>query len=361
MAERKLRNSNFELLRIISMILIVLAHYGGHGGLIDNAETTSGHILGLFFKTGGKLGVVCFVLISTYFLCEQKFKFEALLKTILQTFFYAFLIIGILFFAGESIGFGAFIKSGLAIVYSLYWFATAYTAMYLFQPLLKKCTDSLDENKSRSVVIVMFIVLSLIPFFAGGTAYIVNTFVYFCFLFFVGSHIKKYNFKTQILKKHPLGLCIISALLIPTLSYVIEIVLNKIHILEKVGDRKYILYELNSPLMLFAGLGLFLTFKNLKPRSNKIINKFAANMFGVYLLHDNGYFRNFLWHKLFRIDSVYGKNIFIIIAHAMLCVFIIMICAAIIEFIRKYLEKFIFNTKLVNKICIKFNNWYGNI
>ena len=49
MAERKLRNSNFELLRIISMILIVLAHYGGHGGLIDNAETTSGHILGLFF------------------------------------------------------------------------------------------------------------------------------------------------------------------------------------------------------------------------------------------------------------------------------------------------------------------------
>lgn len=47
MAERKLRNSNFELLRIISMILIVLAHYGGHGGLIDNAETTSGHILGL--------------------------------------------------------------------------------------------------------------------------------------------------------------------------------------------------------------------------------------------------------------------------------------------------------------------------
>lgn len=361
MTEKKLRNSNLELLRIISMILIILAHYGGHGGLIDNAGTTSGHVLGLFLKTGGKLGVVCFVLISTFFLCEQKFKFEALLKTILQTLFYAFLIIGILFLAGEPIGFGALIKSALAIVYSLYWFVTAYTAMYLFQPLLKKCTDSLDEKKSKAVIAVMFITLSLVPFFSGGTVYIVNTFVYFCFLFFVGNHIRKYDFKTKLLKNYPLLVCVISAVLIPTFSYALEIVLNKMHMLEKLGDKKYILYELNSPLMLIAGIGLFLTFKNLKPRSNKIINKFAANMFGVYLLHDNGYFRNFLWHKLLRIDSVYDKNIFVIIAHAMLCVLIIMICAAIIEFIRKYLEKFIFNAEPLKKICLKFNGWYGNI
>ena len=34
----KIRNSNFELMRIVSMLMIVMCHTLGHGGLINNSQ-----------------------------------------------------------------------------------------------------------------------------------------------------------------------------------------------------------------------------------------------------------------------------------------------------------------------------------
>ena len=72
---QKERNSSFELLRLISMLLIVMHHYSLHGGF-DYMSTLS---LRLYFiqclNMGGKLGVNLFILISGYFLCKSNFKF----------------------------------------------------------------------------------------------------------------------------------------------------------------------------------------------------------------------------------------------------------------------------------------------
>ena len=84
----KSRLSNFELLRIISMILIVINHYVVSSGVLD-LEFNINRVILQLFGIGGKIGVTLFVLISGYFLIDSKFKMRKLLKIILETLFYS--------------------------------------------------------------------------------------------------------------------------------------------------------------------------------------------------------------------------------------------------------------------------------
>lgn len=67
------RNSSIELLRIISMILIVFHHFAFHGGFKwQTNSVTISHFWYNFIYGGGKIGVNIFVLISGYFLIDRK-------------------------------------------------------------------------------------------------------------------------------------------------------------------------------------------------------------------------------------------------------------------------------------------------
>ena len=61
------RKSNFELLRVLSILLIVSYHYVFHGGLKFQGITVNKIINDIFYMFG-ELGVNCFILISSYFL-----------------------------------------------------------------------------------------------------------------------------------------------------------------------------------------------------------------------------------------------------------------------------------------------------
>ena len=78
-AKMTTRSSNFELLRIISMLLIVASHYAYHGiwqfGTVNEGLwKTALFAKKLFtcFLEQGEVGVACFFMISGYFLIQKK-------------------------------------------------------------------------------------------------------------------------------------------------------------------------------------------------------------------------------------------------------------------------------------------------
>lgn len=87
----KKRQSNIELLRIISMILILAHHFSVHGGFnILKTSFTINRLWIQFLQFGGKIGVNIFVIISGYFLITSKgIKISKVLKLWLQLFFYS--------------------------------------------------------------------------------------------------------------------------------------------------------------------------------------------------------------------------------------------------------------------------------
>ena len=74
----QLRDSNIELYRIISMLLIVAHYYVVNSGLtygggpIYKDALSFPSLFLLVFGAWGKIGINCFVLITGYFMCKSK-------------------------------------------------------------------------------------------------------------------------------------------------------------------------------------------------------------------------------------------------------------------------------------------------
>ena len=88
------RNNSLDLLRILSMFMVVILHVFGSSGLLRDT-LVPGHYnwyIGHIMHTFSYQAVNCFILISGYFLCTAKFKLKKLLYIYIQVFFYSVII-----------------------------------------------------------------------------------------------------------------------------------------------------------------------------------------------------------------------------------------------------------------------------
>lgn len=89
----KVRDSSLELLRIISMVLIIMHHYALHGGFNLNVLPFGANKVFIeFLMVGGKLGVNCFIMITGYFMVNSKITIKKLINLICKVTIYSFVI-----------------------------------------------------------------------------------------------------------------------------------------------------------------------------------------------------------------------------------------------------------------------------
>ena len=92
--DRGKRRLNYELLRIIAMLMVITLHYLSHTNmlLLPGEEGGSKQIAGMLLESFCIVAVNVYVLISGYFLVEAGFKVKRVLILIGQVLFYVILI-----------------------------------------------------------------------------------------------------------------------------------------------------------------------------------------------------------------------------------------------------------------------------
>ena len=103
---------------------------------------------------------------------------------------------------------------------------------------------------------------------------------------------------------------------------------------------------------------MFVIFKNLKMRTSKLINYLGSITFGVYLIHDNPFFRDIMWNNIFKAERFYYVNFFVLFGHMVMVVVTLFLASALIEVIRKKGELLIFNTRILKRFVKTFNKWF---
>lgn len=355
------RNSSIELLRIISMVMIMFHHFAYHGNFEWNYnEITIPHLWYNFILMGGKVGVNIFVLISGFFLIENTerlFQPKKLLKFWGQVVFYSIttyflsIVLQINNFDIKQI-----IKICFPITYPGWWFASTYFMLYLIHPFLNKLLHDLNKNVYQYLILLLVLCWSIIPTLTTQL-FESNSLLWFITLYVIAGYAKIYGFNERLKSKHYFFLFLI----VLVCSYLISVsflVLGTkrnelaVHAIDFFGMERF-------PILLMA-LFLFMTFAKLKIKYNKWINVIASATFGVYLIHDSSYIRYYIWWNIFKINQ-YQESLFLI-PYSILVVFIIIyvLCTGI-EMVRKVLLErpyIIFVNKYVNLLINPLNKIY---
>lgn len=354
------RNSSIELLRIISMVMIMFHHFAYHGNFEWNYnEITIPHLWYNFILMGGKVGVNIFVLISGFFLIENTerlFQPKKLLKFWGQVVFYSIttyflsIVLQINNFDIKQI-----IKICFPITYPGWWFASTYFMLYLIHPFLNKLLHDLNKNVYQYLILLLVLCWSIIPTLTTQL-FESNSLLWFITLYVIAGYVKIYGFNERLKSKHYFFLFLI----VLVCSYLISVsflVLGTkrnelaVHAIDFFGMERF-------PILLMA-LFLFMTFAKLKIKYNKWINVIASATFGVYLIHDSSYIRYYIWWNIFKINQ-YQESLFLI-PYSILVVFIIYVLCTGIEMVRKVLLErpyIIFVNKYVNLLINPLNKIY---
>ena len=330
------------------MFLIVISHYSVHGGFDLNSISLIFNKVLLQISTLGNLGVNIFVLISSYFLVSKKFDIKRIIRVILQVLFYSVVIyIIFMLFGGVEFSIKTLITNCLPIMFKNYWFATTYIVLCILSPFINKVIKELEKMDLQKLIIIMFILESVLPTITLQS-FNVNSIIDFIFLYLIAAYIKLY-FKDISLKVNSKA----KKVLIISVSILLFSVLGLNILVPKYYSFYIFLFLRNSPIMIFIAVCIFILFVN-KTFYNPFINTIAKFTFGVYLIHDNPFMRNYIWSDIFK-TSQYANSSFLIL-HMFLTIIIIFVVCILIDYIRH-----ICLDKSINSLSFKIEKIYLNL
>lgn len=327
--QSEVRNSAMELLRIISMIMIVFHHFAVHGGFEFGATLSVTHFWYNLIVMGGKIGVNIFVLISGYYLIDSDKKIfdniNKIIKFVGQVWFYSvgIFLVGILTGIAD-LNIKDIIKTFFPITFSRWWFASTYFVLYLIHPYLNKLLHSIDKSLYQKLLLLLVVCWSIIPTFTSSS-FQSNSLLWFITLYAIAGYIKLYGLNKKFSTKHYSLMFLALLILTYSSSIVLTVLGNKWNFFTS-----YITYFYGQEKLtvLLISLCLFMCFSTLKMNYHKSINTLASATFGVYLIHDNKIIRKLLWIDWFK-NAQYQESLFLIPYSIIVVVIVYAICSLV--------------------------------
>lgn len=332
-----IRESNFELLRIVAMLLICILHTS-NWCLTD----TKAALLSSF----SVIGVNLFVMITGWWGVRSPLKSiikiwieVACLKVV------CCIVFSVLHATPITIA---------DIVRSLwmggYWFVTAYVGLLLFSPILERALEAKQGESDREWLKRFTVIIALLTIMNCFFGWLLKgaqinatgqTFVQMIYLYVFARYLRRLveygSFQRCALK----GFCwggyfICSALMF--IGYLIVVV--KFHLRGQSMD--WLAY--NNPIIIVSATSVFLLFAKMKIK-NGMINKIATTTFGVYILHTSCLQSDIVS----LLKTIVSDNVLVLLVSALV---LFVVCAFVswgIGLMRKYLIDHTFLQTLIEK------------
>jgi len=298
------RNVNFEILRSLCMLFIVMFHYlKSVGGVLTfDISTYPGlfnYIISTLLFILFSISVPCFVMITGFFLIRKTdFNIKRIERTWLKAFFFVVIIYGTAYLYDSNV---KHLKDIFSVLYMGFresvslWFVDYYLGLIFVSPFLAILAIHLSK-KQYQLLLAVLIFINVTVFGKFGTAMgVVNrgySLQFFVLLFFTGGYIRLYNpFQNPC---H----CLVGLFFFTFLQLLVQLVHSLFHGFGSFNQVNFVY----SGLVYFVGVFSFLWFKNTTFSSKFwiLLVKVAPYTFAVYLFHDNAYVRNLLWHSSFQ-------------------------------------------------------------
>ncbi|MCM1292003.1 MAG: acyltransferase [Bacteroides sp.] len=273
-----MRQSNIEILRIISMLMILIVHFDGASlGL----PILSGHISAMTARDAWQLsieslaivGVNCFTLISGYF--GIRLRLRTVVAFLFQCIFYATLtFVAFNLIYGFPISIPALLTQCLVITHTDLWYVPAYFGLMLIAPILNAGFDHMTSRQALTAT-GAFILFNIWAGWWWGAGFnptgytIVQLIMIYCLGRCIALHLMP-----LLAGRHR------QAMITAAAVYFGATLLTTIY---AVSDTVRA-YAYNSPLVIIASAALLVLFASFSC-SSPTVKLVARSSFAVYLIH----------------------------------------------------------------------------
>lgn len=282
------RESNIELLRILSMLGVIILHYNnrGFGGGLAYAEGSINYYLLLILESFAICAVDLFLMISGFFLCTKKDRgFSKPIELIMQVvIFNCGLFLMKLALGTETLT----VSRLLEYIIPANYFVVLYIAVYLISPYLNILIENLETKQLRLFVITYALVFSVYPTLVDMFGVITGkawwglstiglsgsedgyTVVNFMLMYIIGAYLRNDIAAFSKVQTRTIVILLLGCASILTIWALIN---------EKTA------WAYCNPVVILLSALILLLFLRLQIGVNRIINKLAEGAFSVFLLH----------------------------------------------------------------------------
>ena len=317
------RQSNFELLRILAIVSVVVSHISWHG--FSTPSHAYSYIDGIVNRVIlqclniGSLGVDIFIMISGFFLIKSSkgIDLKKIMNLIAIVWFYS-VVIYLILGPGISGAWSEILHAILPITYGSNWFVTVYIITYLLSPYINKSLMFCDEKEKRKKIFLILIGTMLFFWSFTHTFLMTECFAsdvpIFLMLYIIGGYLRLYGqeYSTRILTTCFIVLSLIWILL-PILANLSGILYVQEHITY--------FYAKNSLLTISISAVCVLLFSKLRITS-AWINRIAKYAFPIYLISDNYWVRIWIYSDVLKCRDFSNSQmlLFIILVDSLIIV-----------------------------------------
>lgn len=321
---KKQRLPNFEILRLVAMMTIVLWHLYLHGFFYLNTKTDNDFVsFSLTSATDGclyfihqcliivsRMGVNLFVMITGYFMINSRPRWDKVPVIWFQTMFYCVAIYAILVGAGiYDFSLKDFGAQFVPVYNGSYWFVTKYIGLIALAPFVNIMVRNLSRLQYRALLLVLLAMDFEIMCSFGYGKYFSGD----CSLF----HLTTVYLLAGYIRIHPVDITAKKSFIAFCLSVAAIFLLTML-------CKEFLNYRLNQPFSnmkltyafidnngftIFTSVLFFMWISKVKIKQNwftKTLVWMAPYTFGVYLIHDNDYIRRLLWDSVVQHADVHS-------------------------------------------------------
>ncbi|MDY2625694.1 MAG: acyltransferase, partial [Coriobacteriales bacterium] len=297
--------SGLDLMRLFCMLLIVILHVLGHGGVLASTTTDAGYRAAWLLEAFAYVAVDCFALMSGFLGYHDKprpLHISSFISLWLEVVFYGVLAVGLcwLFDRPDLTRISA-ISALLPVTSYEYWFFTAYAVMFFLSPAINHLVRSGSERLVKAGVLGCVAGLSLL-----GTLGMYDPFrlaegysaIWLCTCYYLGASIKRLNTADKV--RSSWCAAAIAVLTLVTWAWYLVADQSLTDWFGRVWGAD-VLMSYRSPTVLLASCAWLLLMVRLEvpPRLARVLRFFAPAAFGVYLIHDNPLVRGMLMSDAF--------------------------------------------------------------
>ncbi len=337
-------NYGIEALRIISMLMVVILHVLGQGGILGNAEYLSVqyHVAWLL-EIICYCAVNCYALISGYVMIDTNYKYKKYLLTWFHVFIYSIGITLIfMLWNSQSVSLEILVKSFFPVLGRRWWYFTAYTGVYFLVPFLNTMINGLDKKKIYSLcitLIVMFSLLSTIVWRFWGDLFGTQdgySMLWLVVLYILGASYKKCQSdmenRFKNISKMTTIVWIVCIVITFTLHNLGRYLPDGFHGKETLVNS---LITYISPTVLGCACCMLVVFSRLKISSSKwkrCVSRISRLSFGVYLIHVHPLVWQWLSKRFVSLATMPVWKMLLGITISSLFIFLLCICVDAIRY-----------------------------